>query len=326
MKLFVKIMTIFLFMGISLGAFAGIVNGISEYNFQKMKIINDLQRDMFEKSQCINDFIYRQEKSFLKVYDEELFVEFLKLSVMDEQYNLSRESLYKLFDTSDERVVMGLVNSLGIFQIDSEGSLEGFDTTSAYPEAVEYISGDYLEITYMILPHPINEEYYLLLLKKLYDENGVFLGWFSYRVPDDDLKDIVKEMSGFGEEGESYLVNSDSFLITPSKFLKSSNKGILTQMVNTPSVEGCLNYSLTGNEYKFGEVSKYLTYNGNQVLGIYSILGKPKWCLLLEVTEDEIARKLMSDVAFKVLGIFGVMIISSLIFGVFINNILIKRV
>src|SRR3989339_48463 len=95
--------------------------------------------------------------------------------------------------------------------------------------------------TYMILPHPDSGIFYLLIMKKIFNKNGEFLGYFSYRVPDEEMVQFLMDLNGESSFIESYLVNENLFLLTPSKILKKENSGVLTQVINTSTVSQCIN-------------------------------------------------------------------------------------
>jgi hypothetical protein len=200
---------------------------------------------------------------------------------------------------------MGLVNNQGVFLIDSERILEGLDCTKPYPEARRYIKEAYPGITYMILPHPKFDDFYLLLLKKLFNDNGEFIGWFSYRVPDERLKNILNEINGPSGDIESYLVNDDLLLLTPSKFLRPSNQGVLIQVVNSSGVNECIKNFITplknGEKINISlkEGADYISYSGKNVIGMYSVIEQPKWCLLIEIEESTLTKILLPKLSSK---------------------------
>ncbi|MCW8965277.1 MAG: cache domain-containing protein [Candidatus Pacearchaeota archaeon] len=301
---------ILIFLGITLFIILfTITNLFIEYNSSRKQTINDLQSILSQKTKTVDDFIEKQEDNFYKTYDEELFKNFLRMSKDNPKYNQTKEKLYEKFNNS-EAVVMGLINSTGVFQIDKEGILEGFDIKE-YPEGVEYLADTSKEITYMILPHPKLDSFYILIIKKIFEDDGTFLGIFSYRVPNNELEALLNNITEFEEIGEIYLINDDYFLITRSKFLKKTNSGILTQIVNTLNAEQCVNNYLIplkkGEEINILEenVINYITYRGEKVLGIHSVIKTPKWCLLIEVNEKDISKKSFNELTLKYTIIFA---------------------
>src|SRR3989339_772188 len=91
---------------------------------------------------------------------------------------------------------------------------------------------------------------------------------------------------------ESYLVNENLFLLTPSKILKKENSGVLTQVINTSTVSQCVNNIEAIKQNKeinksSGEIIEYITYSGDEVVGIYNIILSPRWCLIVEINKEK---------------------------------------
>lgn len=329
MKQLQAVVSIFLFAGISIGLLFVILNGSMQYNYSKQEIVNKMESVLFKKTKVVDRFIHDQEINFYKAYDEKLFTKFLKMSPKDSQYNKTKEELYERFNQS-QGAVMGLINSTGVFQIDKEGILEGFDIKD-YPEGIEYLADPSKEPSYMILPHPMLDEFYILIATKIFDQNGSLLGIFSYRIPNKELKSLLNNITEFDGIGESYLINDKYFLLTPSKFIKKDNNGILIQVVNTSNAAQCINNYLIHlkKEEKvdspWGETIEYTTYRGEYVMGIHSVIETPKWCLLVEVNKREILTELLQELVLIQSLIFVFIVLVFIIINYFLQNILTKN-
>ena len=155
--------------------------------------------------------------------------------------------------------------------------LEGRSAPYMSDLASDGISGK----NYFLLSTPINR-------------NNEFVGILVYRFPANELFNIVGGDIGFGTAGESYIINKDSYLITPSPFLHGANAGILTQFVDSVNSKKCkadvkeylANSSL--NHTAGDNFVSFLDFRGVVVDGRHDIIPEMNWCLLTEVDKDAI--------------------------------------
>ncbi len=121
-----------------------------------------------------------------------------------------------------------------------------------------------------------------------------FLGVIVIKIPLEILAEITTEKTGFGETDEVYIVNNEKFLLTPSKFLKGENKGILTQIVDTENSRDCLEdleefleVGVTEIEEHEEEILIFKDYRGEDVFGSHNYIEEIRWCLLVEIDKSE---------------------------------------
>ena len=269
------------------------VNAIIKYNEQKRNIYVKMNIILENKSQEIEKFIIKQEKFFWQAYNQNLFIKLLETNKQDLEYNQTLNETINYFEKFPT-TSMGVIDNKGIIVADKERWLIGYDTTESYPESIMYLKEDFYEKenTYMILPHPDSGIFYLLIMKKIFNKKGEFLGYFSYRVPDEEMVKFLMDLNGESNFIESYLVNENLFLLTPSKILKKENSGVLTQVINTSTVSQCINNIEAIKQNKeinqsSGEIIEYITYSGDKVIGIYNIILSPRWCLIVEVNKEK---------------------------------------
>ncbi|HLD54951.1 MAG TPA: hypothetical protein VJB35_01700 [Candidatus Nanoarchaeia archaeon] len=269
------------------------VNAIIKYNEQKRNIYVKMNIILENKSQEIEKFIIKQEKFFWQAYNQNLFIKLLETNKQDLEYNQTLNETINYFEKFPT-TSMGVIDNKGIIVADKERWLIGYDTTESYPESIMYLKEDFYEKenTYMILPHPDSGIFYLLIMKKIFNKKGEFLGYFSYRVPDEEMVKFLMDLNGESNFIESYLVNENLFLLTPSKILKKENSGVLTQVINTSTVSQCVNNIEAIKQNKeinksSGEIIEYITYSGDEVVGIYNIILSPRWCLIVEINKEK---------------------------------------
>ena len=160
-----------------------------------------------------------------------------------------------------------------------------------YVEKVE-AGADFAPIFYV---SPIDRQPAITLAKPLADRSGMIL-------VDLDLERIdriVREKTGLGESGESYLVGS---LISKNSFIagKSLTDTNNNNEIDSPGIEA----AMTGNN----GYGLYRNYAGDSVLGVYRWLNEQDIALLVEIDQAEAfgpARKLAS--AIVVVGLISVL-------------------
>ncbi|MGM0370629.1 MAG: methyl-accepting chemotaxis protein, partial [Bacillota bacterium] len=150
------------------------------------------------------------------------------------------------------------------------------------------------------------------------DDTNQLLGVVALQVPTDEINTLMKENTGLGESGETYLVGSDKLMRSDSRFSEKST--ILDRKVDTEAVAEALN-GRSGVEV--GE-----DYRGTNVFSAYTPLDMHglEWAMLAEIDEAEVMEPLdimMRDILI-VLGIVVVVAIAIsyfLIRGIIVNPI-----
>ncbi|MBL7189960.1 MAG: response regulator [Phycisphaerae bacterium] len=118
-------------------------------------------------------------------------------------------------------------------------------------------------------------------------ENGTgrLLGVIVAAIPVSGLNRITAARTGLGKTGEIYLVNSDGYMITTSRFVKDS---ILKLRIDTEVTRKCSadvkEYGLRRHPH---EPAVYPDYRGVSVLGQHEHIHEMKWCLCAEIDEKE---------------------------------------
>ncbi|MEM7591742.1 MAG: response regulator [Cyanobacteria bacterium P01_A01_bin.83] len=166
-----------------------------------------------------------------------------------------------------------------------------------YVESVE-VGANFAPIFYV---SPITKKPAITLAKLLEDRSGMVL-------VDLDLEridSIVREKTGLGESGESYLVGS---LISKNAFIagKSQSNKALPDYIDSPAIDAAMS-GMSGS-------GLYRNYRDAHVLGVYRWLNEQDIALLVEMSQEEAfdpARRLAS-----VIVLVGLISIVGLLFGV----------
>ncbi|MCK5768221.1 MAG: PAS domain S-box protein [Candidatus Atribacteria bacterium] len=114
-------------------------------------------------------------------------------------------------------------------------------------------------------------------------ENTEFLGAIIFRVSPEVLFQITTNRTGLGQTGEVYLVNSDGYMITPSRFIDDV---ILKQKVDLKHIEGIsLTDPSTALLKKMADI--VTDYRGKDVLRVHAHIPEMSWSLVAEIDNKE---------------------------------------
>jgi len=207
-------------------------------------------------------------------------------------------SMKRFKEISDYKNLI-LTNSEGyvVYEVESEEELgtnlrfnayRETDLGNAYFEASDLggvvVYGPYLEIG--------ASELVLLFVTEVYD-NERLIGAIILQDSMDDVNDISTESTGLGETGDSYIIDENKFLITPSRI---KDADLLIQEVETEDTERCFAEAVE-------EVLYFSDFKGDDVIGTYAKISEVNWCLVAEIEEREVfdlpkQGKIKQDLAF----------------------------
>jgi len=112
-----------------------------------------------------------------------------------------------------------------------------------------------------------------------------FLGMIIINIYPAELYSILTDRVGWGESGETYLINNDFLLISPSRFQEDT---FLATSVQTENAQKCFQERITIDSQDPPEViGPFLDYRGASVLGAYGYIPRMDWCLLAEIDYAE---------------------------------------
>lgn len=127
----------------------------------------------------------------------------------------------------------------------------------------------------------------MVVAQPVQDNSGHVWGILVGRLSLDQIASFMREDSGLGHTGETYLVNAAGLLLTPPRFEGESEKGRRAQELRTEGVERGLALSMPDSEEQAGW-SVYTNQQGRQVLGVYHWLPNIQVLLLAEQEVGEI--------------------------------------
>ena len=133
-----------------------------------------------------------------------------------------------------------------------------------------------------------------------------------------ELYGLLTDRTGMGETGETYLVNKDHYMVSPSVYNDSM---FLKTKINTKQVNLCFSKHLEkGLINKVQEEAIiYPDYRGKKVLGIHNFIPEMEWALIAEFDFEEAYRPINKLIVLVVV-IFTVLLVITIIISIQISK------
>jgi HAMP domain-containing protein len=106
----------------------------------------------------------------------------------------------------------------------------------------------------------------------------------------DKLYSILADRTGLGKTGETYLVNTEGLMASPSAYFSSL---AYHQRINTESSQDCFSGVSVAQEdsdadnSQFQIIHEYTNYRNIDVFGVHAYIDSMKWCVLAEIEKTE---------------------------------------
>jgi len=318
------ILTIIIFIIALLGSIGGTsYYYIKSIGFVKNQIYSHLES--IAQSRANNVETYLNEK---KIFIENLVliekVEKVLLNPSSPNILAVNERFQKIIDLSDELLSISIINDLGIIITSTNQNLVGLNRSNneafLYGKEDTYIQG--VNFTLEGTKEPI------MFSSAPVIKDSKFLGVIVVRLSTKRLNEIVLDKTGIGKTGETYLINKESYAITPLLFVEDA---VLEWKVDSINSRNCFTHE---HEHEIGyeeheEVQVFLDYTGKKVIGTHVYIPKIEWCLLAEISEKEISgkqRDLFQRVALTIIIFITTLVtLIGFLIGRFINKIIILK-
>jgi len=272
MRLRTKI-TLFFFVIAVLGS---IVGGAMNYsNFEEV-LTDEIYNHLETTTQTRTDHV-------LNFLDEKK----IEIEMVATHQELSNEELKEIMDI-DERIYE-------LFILDSNGKIiTGSDESQIGKDK----SGDDYFINSKNQTYIKDAYYSETIKKKLFTISTPHVGGVLVaRIGLEELETITADKLGLGETGEVYIVNSDKFLISSSRFFENN---IMVQEVHSLNSRTCFwdmdkYYDASTGKVEVPERERkiFLDYRGENVFGLHGFVPQMNWCVLVEIDIDEALIKPM---------------------------------
>lgn len=189
---------------------------------------------------------------------------------------------------------------------------EETDLTKAYFDVKEkndvVIYGPYLD-------RELNHSDLILSFLAPVYEGENFMGNVVLQSKMDLINEISTEATDLGETGEAFIIDKDSFLITPLRFREHN---LLIQRVETENSKNCFEKS---NE---SIITEFIDFKGDLVLGTYFKVDELGWCLVSEMNKEEVfviaKQGAVKNNIFSILGVLAVVLFVGFLIMLFLNK------
>ena len=161
----------------------------------------------------------------------------------------------------------------------------------------------------------------IVISSPFFDDKNEFLGVLVARSGMVFVNQITGNANDLGESGETYLINKEKYIITPSRF---TDDAFLTQKADTLNAKNC--FSMTdyaGKHIGHKAVEVFDDYRKIEVIGTHVYLPEMQWCLLAEIDKVEVLGNVTKNIN-KIWYFTAGIILSILIVGFMFNFLLTK--
>ena len=253
-----------------------------------------------------------EKKESIKQLSAGLAIERLLLTDKnDSEYNDRIEDVIQRLSKTEDMVKsvvsIGVANRFGIIVVGPE-ALIGHDRSK---EKVFLEGKKDVFVVDVVFPPEDGEEPIMGLVAPINKDNE-FLGTIFMRLSLALLYEILEDKTGLGETGETYLVNKEGYMISPSGIQEDV---VLKQKIDTKQARLCLEEHIEkGLPEKIDKIpSTYLDYRGKDVLGTHHYIPEMQWCLLAEIDATESLSSLLKQKSYAVILLFIIPLVSLLI-------------
>jgi signal transduction histidine kinase len=234
-----------------------------------------------------------------------------------EEITLAPTSNYDVIDTRSAIDIIGIWDKDGTIVANTQRDLIGKKMPDIFLEQVRK-SGTYFA---GFQNDPLTDRNFLIFLESIRDwEDGEFAGVVLLKIRAEILNNITTQ-SGYssgnlGDTGELYLVDSDYFLITESRF---TGDAILNENAKSNVIVDCFNGLETSGQYT--------NFRGSDVLGVTKYLHDQDWCLVGEAGVEEVYEPitaLRNEIILVLLTIIGIVAVIAIFFAGTISKPILK--
>jgi len=133
-----------------------------------------------------------------------------------------------------------------------------------------------------------------IIATPLHGASGALTGVLYIVMDPGEINDVVNENAGLGHSGETYLVDANSIMLSPTR----SNPDYQLTKVESFGITRALNFNNGNGAYK--------NYAGREVIGFYRWLEEPHIALVAEIDKDEALQPIGRFRAYIIIATLGV--------------------
>jgi PAS domain S-box-containing protein len=297
MKISKKIILTFLVVFVSVILLTGYFIGTQTTNLIRKQAREQIENINNVRAEHIKTYLNSEKEVVEILAASTVFRDFLKTNINADNYLTEKERTSQRLIRSIKSVVqmyeLFILDKNGKIIVSTDKTKEGIDKSedAYFTEAKNnasikdiYFSDTVNKITYTVSA-PIKD-----------DATSELLGVIVARMDPANLLNITGSKIALGKTGESFLVNSNKYLITPSRFL--GDKVILNKKIETQNINDCFSSEEVGgatNAISEGDVQyvgheslgNYIDYRGVEIIGTHAYIPQAKWCLVTKIDRAE---------------------------------------
>ena len=326
-----KISTIFIIVFFLIALLGSI--GATSYYYTQCN--NAITAQVFEHLESVAQSRARHIECFLtnkKVIVQELAligkIEKVLLDSSDANVLAVNQRLQKTVESIDEITHINIIDKSGIIIAGTDANSLGIDK-SKDSRWTKLNNG---EIGISDIKFPIEGGDPILSIASPVDNGNGIIGFVFVRINiENNLFSLLLDKTGLFETGETYLINKDSYAITPLLFIEDA---ILEWKIDTINSRDCLSGlkpeifddKFSGEHIGHDPIKIYLNYLGERVIGTHYPIQEMEWCLLAEINEEEILGNQRIVFQKTALTIITILTIIITLIGFFVGKFIDKRV
>ncbi len=278
-------------------ALLGSIAGTSYYYSKsiestKQEVFEHLETTSQSRAAHIKSYLEEQKIKIRIAQRDNDLTNFLKLAKQGEDYNNLQEEVNSDLNEFlyQDFIEIDLWDADGIVLASTNKNLIGTDYS-----ALDFYKIGKKEFYINLYNDPVSGNDKIGMASPFFDDDGEFLGIYAVLIATDVLNEILLDKTGIGETGETYLINKESYAITPLLFVEDAP---LEWKVDTVNSRICLEDLAEHLDEENEEIEEhedhaltFLDSVGKKVIGAHSYVPIAEWCLLAEIDEAEVLGK-----------------------------------
>ena len=321
MKIANKISLSFLITVLILTIIAGTIFYLAARDGLQKSIYNELTAVLDSRCDHIETYLKMLEASVGQLSRSLTLMDFLKISDKEspERNEAFEAAMKRLASTKEANPAIAeflLMDKTGKVVAASSESIVGLDRSMDS----FFLGGQKETFIKDVYYSEIYQEPLMAVSVPLLDSvTGELLGVLAARVRLNDLNNIVANRTGMGETGEIYIVNEYGYMITPSRFEKST---VLKEKVDSEPVRQVRLHKDKAHVLPDNKtVVIYTDYRGELVLGAHEYVPQMRWAVIAEIDEKE-AFQPLAKISMVFLVILFVVPIAGWLLGILIARLI----
>jgi len=292
MKIANKISLSFLITVLILTIIAGTIFYLAARDGLQKSIYNELTAVLDSRCDHIETYLKMLEVSVGQLSRSLTLMDFLKISDKEspERNEAFEAAMKRLASTKEANPAIAeflLMDKTGKVVAASSESIVGLDRSMDS----FFLGGQKETFIKDVYYSEIHQEPLMAVSAPILDsQTGELSGVLAARVRLNDLNNIVANRIGMGETGEIYIVNEYGYMITPSRFEKST---VLKEKVDSEPVRQARLHKDKAHILSDDKtVVVYTDYRGELVLGAHEYISQMRWSVIAEIDKKEAFRPL----------------------------------